>query len=526
MSKIIGLHVNMHDTTIAYIEDGEIKCILEEEKISKIKSCYNINCQPNKSLDILKHQENIDLSSCDYIAYSNPLNPDFFRKNRTFFKKTKTFFYSHHKCHAIGAYLTSGFKEKTISVSLDGKGNQSRGKIYLCENGKYEQVHSIEISTNASLATLWLVITENLGWQSLKDEGKVVGLAAHGKFSQEIYSILNECFFYENFLFGPCDSESLLTFALKNLKIERSNDLEYKQDLAYTLQYFTEECIYKYLNDIHLKYPQYKKLCLSGGLFANVKLNKYINELSFFDEIYIHPAMSDAGLALGAALCCAHELNEYKDVKRLNNIFLGQKHDTEAWKIELYKHVNKLNIIPYSINKIAQLINDGYIIGLFIGKTEYGPRSLGNRSIIVRPTDKETHHKLNTRLRRNDIMPFAPSVLEEYFDDIFINPKSKYAAEFMTLCYDTKKEWLNKIPAVVHEIDGTCRPQLVKKSQNPHFYSIINEYYKISNIPIVLNTSLNAHGEPINNYPDQVMQHLLDNSIDFLVTEDFIISKK
>jgi carbamoyltransferase len=122
-------------------------------------------------------------------------------------------------------------------------------------------------------------------------------------------------------------------------------------------------------------------------------------------------------------------------------------------------------------------------------------------------------------------MPFAPSILEEFSDLIFHTQKSKYTAEFMTLCYDTQQNWLDRIPAVVHEIDGSARPQIVNKEKNPNFYNIINEYYKKSGIPVVLNTSFNAHGEPINNYPHQVMNHLFNNCVDYIVTEDFIIRK-
>jgi carbamoyltransferase len=122
-------------------------------------------------------------------------------------------------------------------------------------------------------------------------------------------------------------------------------------------------------------------------------------------------------------------------------------------------------------------------------------------------------------------MPFAPAVLSEYVDEIFESCKSKYTAEFMTLCYNVNKNWLDKIPAVVHEIDGTARPQIVIKENNKHFHDLISEYYSLSNIPVVLNTSFNAHGEPINNYPYQVMKHLLDDSVDYIVTEDYIIKK-
>jgi len=150
---------------------------------------------------------------------------------------------------------------------------------------------------------------------------------------------------------------------------------------------------------------------------------------------------------------------------------------------------------------------------------------LGNRSILVKPTDPETHKNLNKRLNRTEIMPFAPSVLEEYAEQIFDCSKSKYTAEFMTLCYKTRAEWVDKIPAVIHPIDKSARPQIVKKQANPLYYDIIDEYRKISGIPLVLNTSFNAHGEPINNYPHQVMRHLKDGSVDYIVTEDFIISK-
>lgn len=525
MSKIIGLNVSCHDTCVAYIKDGEIKYVLEEEKLTGIKSCYNGNALPIKCLEILKNKEGVTLSNCDYIAYSNSIIRKYVKDNIDSFNG-KTFCYSHHKCHALGSYFTSGFTGKVISLSIDGKGNQSRGKIYLCEDGDYEQVHSLNISSTSTLAGLWGCSTRYLGWTQLKDEGKVVGLAGHGKFSKEVYDTLNRVFYYKNFDFGPPEWENLLDYSFNTNNSEKFKDNTYRADFAFTLEYFTEECIKKYLIDISNKYPEYKKICFSGGLFANVKMNQFINNLNLFEEIYIHPAMSDAGLALGAAVCLANELGEYKYPKKLLNSFFGESHSKSDWDQELKKHSNNLCISRYDIKKIAKLIHDGFIIGLFIGRTEYGPRSLGNRSIIVRPTDKETHKKLNERLKRTEIMPFAPAILSEYVDKVYMNCKSKYTAEFMTLCYDTNPEWLPKIPAVVHEVDGTSRPQIVKKDSNLHFHNLISEYMKLSNIPIVLNTSFNAHGEPINNYPYQVIKHLLDNSVDFIVTEDYIINKK
>lgn len=525
MSKIIGLNVSFHDTSVAYIKDGEIICVLEEEKLTGIKSVFNINCYPTKCLETLYKLEGVNLKNCDYVAYSNAIKRSFVVENFSDLYQ-KLFCYSHHKCHNMSSYFTSGMNGKVISLSLDGKGNQSRGKIYLCENGKYEQINSLSIGSTASLATLWFLTTYWLGWTGLKDEGKVVGLAGHGKFCDKIYKIFKNSFYYENFNFGPCESELLFNYQLLNLSKDDFSNPIFRADFAYTLQFFTEEIIKSYLYDISKKYPEYTKICLSGGLFANVKLNKFINELPYFDEIYIHPAMGDSGLALGAALCLANDIGDYKLPKKLNNVFLGDFSTRTDWETELEKYHDKIEIENFDLAKVANLIHMGKIVGLFIGKTEYGPRALGNRSIVVRATDKDTHKKLNERLRRTEIMPFAPSVMAEYFDDIFENPKSKYTSEFMTLCYDTKKDWLEKIPAVVHEIDGSCRPQIVNYESNQKYYNLISEYMKISGIPLVLNTSFNAHGEPINNYPYQVIKHLLDGSVDYIVTEDFILKNK
>jgi carbamoyltransferase len=161
--------------------------------------------------------------------------------------------------------------------------------------------------------------------------------------------------------------------------------------------------MYEYLKDISINFPEYRKICFSGGLFANVKLNKFINDLDLFDEIYIHPAMGDSGLSLGAALCKASDLEEIKSPIRMPNSFYGQYHTKEEWDSEIFLHRGKIFVEKFSLEKIGNLINNGYVIGTFIGKTEYGPRSLGNRSIIVKPTDPETHEKLNQKLKRTEI---------------------------------------------------------------------------------------------------------------------------
>ncbi len=144
----------------------------------------------------------------------------------------------------------------------------------------------------------------------------------------------------------------------------------------------------------------------------------------------------------------------------------------------------------------------------------------------MRPTSYNTHSKLNQRLKRHDSMPFAPIVMSEYFDDIFHENKSKYAAEFMTVCFQTKEEWIEKIPAVIQKSDKTARPQIVKKEKNPLFWEILNEYYKISGIPVLLNTSFNTHNEPIIDNPEQAFSKLVDKTLDKLVIGSYVFSNR
>ena len=519
--KILGINCSAHDSGISYVRDGKIICVLEEEKFRGIKSVDLQWVPPTMCLEFLLEEYSLSLPDFDCIVFPKSISQSYLSK----FDSGRSFFYSHHKCHVIGSYLTSGFSGKCISLSHDGKGETSRGRIYLCEDGKYEEIHSQDISITSSLAGIWGMSTLILGWRMLKDEGKVVGLAAHGKFNQQIYEWLKDCVYYDGKLnFKPAGWESRFWYIFSREKEKgKFNEKEYREDFAFTLEFLSEEIMKSFLDDLHRRYPDYKKLCLSGGLFANVKLNQMINNLPYFDEIFIHPAMGDSGLALGAALCKSLEVGDIKGPLKLDNVYFGQEFSRSVWdRLTTSDFIKE----DFSYEKIANLIDSGFVIGIFIGITEYGPRSLGNRSIVVKPTEKETHRKLNEKLKRTEIMPFAPSVLEEFSSEIFGVNKSSYTAEFMTLCYEVSKEWKDQLPAVIQILDGSARPQVVKKRTNEIYYNIIEEYRKISGMPVVLNTSFNAHGEPINNYPTQVLKHLKSGIVDYIITEDYIISKK
>ena len=520
--KILGINYSAHDVSISYVKDGEIICVLEEEKFRGIKSVDMQWEPPKESLDYLLKRYDLKKEDFDQVVFSRPTVQNYM----TTFNPSKISSYSHHKCHAIGSYLTSGFSGKCISLSHDGKGEMSRGKIFLCEDGKYEEIHNQPIATTASLAGIWGLSTMILGWRMLKDEGKVVGLAAHGKLDSQIYTWLKDCICYDgNLSFSPAGWESRFWYIF-NRQRDRFNDSEFRSNFAFTLEYLSEEIMKDLLTDLSRRYPEYRKICLSGGLFANVKLNQMINDLDLFDEVFVHPAMGDSGLSLGAALIKALEVGDIKSPLKFQNVYLGQDFSKEEWDSELEKRNEMFEIEDFDLDKISKMIDEGFVLGVFLGRTEYGPRALGNRSIVVKPTDKETHERLNSKLKRSEVMPFAPSVLSEYAEEVFGVKKSSYSAEFMTLCYETSEEWISKLPAVIQILDRSARPQVVRRETNPVYYDIIDSYRKISGIPVVLNTSFNAHGEPINNYPHQVLRHLEEEIVDFIITEDYIISKK
>lgn len=528
MSKIFGFYAGGHSAAGALIVDGEIVSCIEEERLTRVKAGDAYESYPNLSIREIEKNTNILLSDSDYIMFSEP-TPDAFAREFTGKNYEKV---PHHHCHCYGAYFTSGMEGKVMTISSDGGGENSVGKVFLCEDGKMNLLLNHPLCTSASISALWGMSTTGLSgydnqgypiWVMVKDEGKIMGMAADGEFDPTIYKMLKTVVNYKDLRFYPSATHEKGRLLMESMRDKGYfNTLEKKQNYSHTLQKLTEDLFMEYLNDLHKRFPEYTKLCFAGGLFANVKLNQKINELDWVEEIYIYPAMGDEGLSLGAAIYKAVELGEWKKPKKIKNLFLGTSYSDDS--VKLLSDDYDFERTDYIVEDIANDLNEGLIIGFFQNGFEFGPRALGGRSILVRPTDKTTHSELNKRLNRNDIMPFAPAILEEHFDTIFFPSKSKYTSEFMTLCYETKEEWIPKISAVIQKSDKTARPQIVKQENNPKFWNILNEYYKISGIPLLLNTSFNIHNEPIINKPEFAFRSLKDKVIDKLVIENYVYS--
>lgn len=530
MSSIYGIFTGSHSHSCALVVDGQIKSVLEEERLVRIKAGEYYDKNADFAVRKIQQINNLSLLDADYRVFVEP-TPKLWASIQT---KGNYETVSHHDAHCFGAYFTSGMEGKVMSISYDGGGESSVLKVYLCEDGKMNLVLRGKMSEFGSLSHLWGFSTssmkgynaEGIGiWKMCKDEGKLMGMAPNGSFNENLYKLISSCIKYENFRFYPSATAPKTQFIVDYLFNSGQFDtLEGMQDYCYNLQKYTEDIFLRFLEDLHKRFPDYRKICFSGGLFANVKLNQQINELSWVDEIYIMPPMGDEGLALGACIIKSLELGEWTKPKKFDNLYFGQSYSNE----EIENESKNFNFFrePYVPSKIALELDEGKIIGWFQFGSEHGPRALGARSILVRPTDINTHTILNQRLKRHDTMPFAPIVMGEFFDEIFENPKSKYAAEFMTVCYSTKQHWIEKIPAVIQKSDKTARPQLVIREKLPKFWEILNEYYQISGCPVLLNTSFNSHNEPIIENPNQAFYSLANKIIDKLVIGDYVYSNK
>jgi len=526
MSLIYGFFTGSHSPTVALMKDGKIMSCLEEERITRIKAGDNYDINVELASEAVQKFTGVNITDADYNVFVDP-TPDAFARKITNNRYEKM---SHHTAHAYGAYFTSGFEGKTITLTYDGGGESTVMKMYLCEDGKMTLVKSEPMATFGSLSHLWGFSTSSIMgydqwgegiWKMCKDEGKLMGMAPDGNYDEKIYKMLKTCINYDNFRFYPSRTFSKTQFVVDMMKVEGLLETQKQKEIfSFNLQKLTEDLFLKFLDDVHNLYPEYTKLCFAGGLFANVKMNQKINELDWVDEMYVYPAMGDEGLSLGACIYKSVELGELSKPFKLDNVFFGVSYNDEEI-LEISKNFN-FKKQEYNPKEIAKEINDGAIIGWFQEGSEFGPRALGARSILVRPTEISTHKVLNQRLNRYDTMPFAPIVMDEHFDNIFTSSKSKYSSEFMTLCYNTKEEWIEKIPAVIQKSDKTARPQTVVKNKLPKFWSILNEYYQISGIPVLLNTSFNPHNTPIIENPSQAFQMLENKVIDKLIINNYV----
>ncbi len=415
----------------------------------------------------------------------------------------------HHFSHASNAFYTSGF-DQALVVTLDGYGSGLAGSINIGRDGKIERVHGLEYPH--SLGTFYETVTSALGFTPSRHEGKIVGLAAYGD-PEVLGDLLRRRFVISNGGFRIVETNNVYFARLLASQFP-------KIDVAAAYQRVLEEVAVAYVKQ-YVQKTGLKNLVLSGGVVANVKLNQRLREIDGIEGIFVHPNMGDGGCGTGAAL--AEFAGSVATRQPINDVYFGPDY-TETEIVDALKRAQ----LPFTHYqpiepKIAMLLAAGKVVARFDGRMEYGPRALGHRSILYHAKEPAVNQWLNQRLGRTEFMPFAPATLYEHRDANYIGMKgAEYTAQFMTLTFDCTESMKRDCPAAVH-IDGTARPQLVSAEGSPGFHRILTEYYKLTGVPSVINTSFNMHEEPIVCSPDDAVRAFLQGNLDYLAIGNFLV---
>jgi carbamoyltransferase len=268
-------------------------------------------------------------------------------------------------------------------------------------------------------------------------------------------------------------------------------------------------------------------LAVAGGIFANVRLNRALIETTNAERIFIFPAMGDEGLPVGACLLYLHERDGAQAWQRqrhqLEHVYLGRDY-SDMFAAASVNYPAVVRDTTDNVGKAVDALVAGKVVTIYTGRMEYGPRALGNRSILASPVQREINDSINKRLNRSEFMPFAPVVPEEHAAEVFdIHEGNAYAARFMTITCAVRPQWRERIAAVVH-VDGSARPQIIRERDNPLYFRVLSQFHGRTGLPVLVNTSFNVHEEPIIDTPDQALRALVDGRVDYILTKDSLYS--
>ncbi len=417
--------------------------------------------------------------------------------------------FQHHDTHAANAYYASPYRDALI-VTLDGYGSGMCGGVYTgTEKGLRNLVR---FTFPNSLGIFYEHVTSGLGFKPSRHEGKIVGLASYGD-PKHLADVLLERFDTTNGdIKIACAQNHYFTRALATHFAKR--------DVAAAYQYVLEEVTRRVVTYWLAKTGK-TKVVVSGGVHANVKLNQRIREIPGVDGLFVYPNMGDGGCGTGAAmLVFGHET--MSRAGGYDAVYYGPDYTDDQIRGALDKEGLKYERFDAPEDRVAELLSEDHIIGRFNGRMEYGPRALGNRSVLYPAKEPEVNQWLNHQLARTEFMPFAPSCLAEAAPQLFRNlPGAEKTAEFMTVTFDCTDEMKAHSPAAVH-VDGTARPQLVTPRSNPSYHKLISAYAARTGIPVVINTSFNMHEEPIVCSPDDAVRAFLLGNVDYLAIGHFL----
>jgi carbamoyltransferase len=565
---ILGISCYYHDSAAAIIKDGTIVAAVEEERFSRQKfddgfpenainycieeagiSAKDISSVVFYDKTILKFDRLLD----NYITYAprgliSFLNviPKWLHKRLWIKEDIKKhlngfsgdiLFPEHHLSHAAYSFFTSPFQESAI-LTVDGVGEWSTTSLGSGKENKIELTK--DIRWPHSVGMLYSAFTYYLGFRVNEGEYKLMGLSAYGKpkyydlIMEKLIDLKDDGSFHLNMKYFAFTYDKVMT----NQKFSklfgypvRKEDGPAEQihyDIAASAQKVLEEILMRMTQHVH-KITGQKNLCLGGGVALNGVANYKILKEGPFENIFIPPSPGDAGSAVGAALYGYYTIQNKQRTIETNNstkvsneVFVGPEYSNKD--IETFLNEKGIVFEKYErqqlLEKVAKLISDQNVVGWYQGRMEWGPRALGNRSILSDPRNAKMKDILNEKIKhREGFRPFAPSILEEYASEYF---DLEIPSPYMLLVTKVKKP--DQIPAVTH-VDGTARVQTISRVTNELYYDLINEFYKLTNVPVLINTSMNVRGEPIVNTPEQAHNMIIKTDMDYIVMGNYLISR-
>ena len=563
----LGISCYYHDSAAAILKDGHVIAAVEEERFSRKKFDDGF---PNIAIDWCLQEAGIRPEQIDSVAfYDKPILKfdrlldnyltvaprglysfldiiprwihkrlwikDDIKKHLKGFRG-EIIFPEHHMSHAAHAFYTSPFEECAI-LTIDGVGEWTTTSFGTAQNNSIKLTDDIRWPHSVGL--FYSAFTYFLGFKVNEGEYKLMGLSAYGKpkyydlIMKELIDVKDDGSIHLNMKYFAFTYDKVMTndkfselFGIPpRKKNEKTEQIHY--DIGASAQKVLEDVILLMANHIHKK-TQMKNLCFGGGVALNGVANYNLLKNGPFENIHIPPSPGDGGSAVGCAqyLYYIHNKNKRtveQDSERIkNNVYVGPSFSNDVIKSFLeennidYEYLQREQLLQNT----AKLISDGSIVGWYQGKMEWGPRALGNRSILADPRDAKMKDILNEKIKhRESFRPFAPSILEEYVSEYFdIDITSPY----MLFVAPVKKP--EKIPAVTH-VDGTGRLQTVSKDTNPLYYDLINRFYAITGVPVIVNTSMNVMGEPIVTTPEEAFRMWARTEMDSLVLGNYLISE-
>jgi carbamoyltransferase len=437
--------------------------------------------------------------------------------------KAQMRFVDHHLAHAISAYAYSGFEDSAI-VIMDGRGAWEATSIWHGKDGRIEHVLTIPFPDSVGL--FYSEFTEYLGFQRNSDEWKVMGLAPYGQPGVKLDAFIDTDAgpyrVHTKRLNGNgSGSFSGMTAVLGAPRVAESEIDDRHKNIAYAVQDCCERAMMSVVR-MALEKTRSRNLCLAGGVALNSKANGKILASGLVEKMFVQPAASDDGVALGAALAPYMDRGRRLPNKAMRHAYLGPAFDDEAIETVLRTYKLRYTRLDDPAGTAAELLSQGKILGWFQGRMEFGPRALGNRSILADPRDPEMTVKVNNAVKfREWWRPFAPSFKKEAVGEFL---ESATDSPFMILTAQVRPEKRGVIPAVTH-VDGSARPQTVEKEINPLYWRLIDEFGKRTGVPVILNTSFNLRGEAIVHTPTDAVRTFFSSGMDALAIGSFLVEK-